>query len=220
MATNLIYARDLDKCEISKYKCVIFASSFALTPEKRELYNEITKNTTVVYLNCHGYCDKSTLSEENISAAVGMKMTRKIETAMLYNDGTREEISVSVQPVFSPEAASAEVLTRYEDGTPAAVRCGNRIYIPNVAISERMANYLIDTSGAHRYTTSREPVVAGFGYVMLNCQRAGARTLIFPSGKTAEVVTNVLQPWYTILRAEREFFSLILLSKKLADIEL
>ena len=32
VATNLIYARDLDKCEISKYKCVIFASSFALSP--------------------------------------------------------------------------------------------------------------------------------------------------------------------------------------------
>ena len=189
VATNLIYSRDLKKCDISKYKCVVFTSSFALTPEERELYNEVTKNTLTVYLNCHGYCDKSTLSEENISAAVGMKMTRRIETAMFYDDGTKEDISANVQPVFSPKADSVEVLTKYEDGTPAAVRCGNRIYIPGVAISERMANYLIDTSGAHRYTTSREPVVAGFGYVMLNCQHAGTRTLTFPSGKTTEVKT-------------------------------
>ena len=206
VATNLVYARDLDKCEISKYKCVIFASSFALTPEKRDLYNKITKNTTTVYLNCHGYCDKSTLSDENISAAVGMKMTRRIETAMFYDDGSKEEISATVQPVFSSEAESAEVLTRYEDGTPAAVRCGKRIYIPNVAISERMANYLVDVSGAHRYTTSREPVVAGFGYVMLNCQRPGKRTLTFPSGKSTEIVTDDFETVvYDIESGERVF---------------
>ena len=174
--------------------------------QERERYNEITKNALTVYLNCHGYCDKSTLSEENISSAVGMKMTRKTETAMLYEDGTKEDISATVQPVFSPEADSAEVLTRYEDGATAAVKRGNRIYIPNVAISERMANYLIDTSGAHRFTTSREPVVAGFGYVMLNCQRAGTRTLTFPSGKTAEVVTgDFATVVYDIESGERVF---------------
>ena len=205
-AVNLIYARDLDKCEISKYKCVVFASSFALTPEERERYNQITKNTLTVYLNCHGYCDKSTLSEENISAAVGMRMTRRIETAMFYDDGTKEDISANVQPVFSPEADSTEVLTKYEDGTPAAVRCGNRIYIPNVAISERMANYLVDVSGAHRFTSSREPVVAGFGYVMLNCQHRGTRILTFPSGKTAEVKTDGFETViYDIEKGERVF---------------
>jgi len=69
-----------------------------------------------------------------------------------------------------------------------------------------MANYLVDVSGAHRYTTSREPVVAGFGYVMLNCQRAGARTLTFPSGKTAEVVTgDFATVVYDIESGERVF---------------
>ena len=190
VAVNLIYACDIDKCDISKYKCVVFASSFAITPEERKLYEEKTKNTTAVFLNSHGYCDKSTLSEENISAAVSMKMERRIESAMFYEDGTKEELSKSIQPVFSPQTDGAKVLTRYEDGAPAAVHKENRIYIPNVSVSESLANYIVDISGAHRWTLSREPVVCGFGYVMLNCQRPGKRTLVFPSGKTVEVKTD------------------------------
>lgn len=191
VACNLIYAHDLGKCDTSKYKCVVFASSFAISPEQRRLCEEKTKNITAVYLNNHGYCDKSGLAEDNSSAAVSMKMTRRIETAMFYDDGTREDISESVQPVFSPEEADgASVLTRYKDGACAAVRVDNKIYVPGVVISERMANYIVDVSGAHRFTTSREPVVAGFGYVMLNCQHPGTRTLTFPSGKAVEIETD------------------------------
>lgn len=190
VSVNLVYASDLEKVDVSKYKCVIFASCYALTPDMRERFNELTKDTTVVYLNNHGYCDKSTISEENISCAVMMKMTRRTEKAMFYSDGASEIISENVQPVFSPEEVDSEVLTRYEDGSPAAVKQGKRIYIPNVAISERMANYIVDVSGAHRYTSSREPVFCGFGYALLNCQRAGKRTLTFPSGKSVEVETD------------------------------
>jgi len=190
VSCNLIYSCDINKCDMANYKCVIFASSFAITPEQRKLYDEMTKNTMVVYLNNYGYCDKVALSEENISAAVSMKMTRRVETAMFYEDGTKEEISERAQPVFAPEVDGAKALTRYEDGSAAAVHKENKIYIPNVAISERMANYIVDVSGAHRYTVSREPVVTGFGYVMLNCQYAGKRTLTFPSGKAAQVETD------------------------------
>lgn len=190
VSCNLIYACDINKCDMANYKCVIFASSFAITPSERKLYDEKTKNTTVVYLNNHGYCDKATLSEENISAAVSMKMARRVENAMFYEDGTKEDIPEKMQPVFSPDAEGAKVLTRYEDGTAAAVHKENKIYIPTVLISERMANYIVDVSGAHRFTVSREPVVTGFGYVMLNCQYSGKRTLTFPSGKTIEVETT------------------------------
>ena len=125
---------------------------------------------------------------------------------MFYADGEREDISPNVQPVFSPEADPSEVLTRYADGSPAAVKKGNAIYIPNVSVSERMANYIVDVSGAHRYNTSGEPVVAGFGYVMLNCQRAGVRTLTLPSGKTAEVKTDDFETVvYDIESGERVF---------------
>ena len=78
---------------MSDYKCVVFASSYEISPEQRKLYDELTKNTTVVYLNNHGYCNKSSLSEDNISAAVSMKMTRRVETAMYYEDGAKEDIN-------------------------------------------------------------------------------------------------------------------------------
>jgi len=205
-AVSLIYSRDIDKCDMSKYKCVVFASSFALTPEEREFCNGKTENTTVVYLNNHGYCDKSALSEENISAAVTMKMTRRIENSMFYEDGTIEELSEEVQPVFSPATDGAKVLARYADGTAAAVHKDNKIYIPNVIISKHMADYIVDASGAHRWTVSGEPVVTGFGYVMLNCQHAGNRTLTFPSGKTVNVETDDFETMvFDIESGERVF---------------
>ena len=185
---------------------MIFANCYALTDEQRALYEEKTKNTTAVYLNNYGYCDKTALSEDNISAAVSMLMHRRVEEAMFYEDGTREEISENVQPVFSPDADSAKVLARYADGTAAAVHKNNKIYVPNVIISKRMADYIVDASGAHRWTVSGEPVVTGFGYVMLNCQRAGKRTLAFPSGKTVEVETDDFETMvFDIESGERVF---------------
>ena len=135
-----------------------------------------------------------------------MKMRRRVERVMLYPDGTAEDIPERIQPVFSPDEPSAEVLTRYPDGSAAAVRLGKRIYIPTLTVSERMANYIAGVSGAHRYTTSREPVFTGFGYVMLNCQRAGERELLFPSGKSVRVKTeDFATVVYDIESGERVF---------------
>jgi len=179
---------------------------FCCFTRAKTLYDELTRNNTVVYLNNHGYCDKRSLSEDNISAAVSMKMVRRVETAMYYEDGAKENITDKAQPVFSPEAAGAAVLARYQDGTAAAVHINNRIYIPNIEISERMANYIVVVSGAHRWTVSGEPVVTGFGYVMLNCQHPGKRDLIFPSGKTVEVETDDFETMvFDIESGERVF---------------
>jgi len=206
LSCNLIYASDIEKCDMSNYKCVIFASSYAISPEQRRLYDELTKNTTVVYLNNHGYCDKASLSEENISAAVSMKMTRRVETAMYYEDGTQEDINEKTQPVFSPEAAGAKVIAKYEDGSAAAVHKDNKIYIPNPVISQRMAEYIIEASGAHRWTVSGEPVVTGFGYVMLNCHHPGKRSLIFPSGRSIEVETDDFETMVFDIESEERVF--------------
>ena len=187
---NCIYSRDIEKCDMSQYKCVIFVNCFKISDDRRKVFDSLTKGKTVVYLNNHGYCDGKTLSEDNISSAVGMTLKKSEAKTVLIEDSAQKEIPDDIRPIFAVCDREAKPLALYDNGEVAAAQKGNKIYIPTAALSPSLAEHIVEASGAHRWCDSGEPILAGYGYAAIICQKAGTRRLTLPSGKTIDVKTD------------------------------
>ena len=189
---NSIYEQELEVCDISRYKCVIFANSNMITPENLKKYKDITKNTLTVYLNGHGYCDGKTISLQNISAATGMNIVKNpgATSISLTGDNTPiAEIPADYAPIFAVDDKDTTPLAVYDNGKIAAAQKEKEIFIPLPVIPKTLAQKIVELSGAHVWVDSGDPVIAGHGYVAINCQGGRKRIVHLKSGKDVEIET-------------------------------
>ncbi len=189
---DCIYADDLDKAELERYKCVIFTNAYMLTPEKRTKIRELLKNTVTVWLGVQGYCDGNTLSEKNLSETVGIALcraefgneNRPIKGVGLL-EGT-EHAFPDKAPVFKACDADAEILGYYSDGSVAAAKKGNDIWLSSNGLNRDEIFKILNYSGAHIWCGSGEPIFACGSFVVINSPSGGKRTIIFPNKITVE----------------------------------
>jgi len=189
VAYDSIYLGELPAADLSRYRIVIFQNCQMMTPAVREEARRLTAGCLRIFLNGCGYCDGKTLSEANISAAVGMDMRRTKAQSLSIGDDTLEWVA-SYAPAFTVSDADAEVLARWDTGDAAAAMRGNDVYFPFPYVPVTLMRTLIERAGAHVWCDSGEPVLAGAGYVAVNCQHAGERTLTLPNGKSVKIVTD------------------------------
>ena len=192
---DCIYEHELDICNINRYKCVIFANMNMLTPKRREEIKEITKNTLAVYLEAHGYCDGKTISLENISASTGMNIVKNQGAKSISMSGSNEHIAdipEEFTPVFAVDDENAEEIAVYNNGKSAAAKVGNEVFVALPTLLKPLAEKIIDMAKAHRWVDSGDPVIAGHGYVAINCQGEGKRIVHLKNGKNIEIETKKL----------------------------
>lgn len=191
---DYIYAKDLERCDLQRYKCVIFVNSFVLTPERRKQVRKLTEGMQRVFLSAFGYCDGERLSEDNISAAVGMTV-KKLQKeqpgfTLTFDPAQNVEMQEGSYPVFAVEDPEAQVLGRFPGGEVACACKGKDVYVAAQELTPALAAYLLERAGVHRWCDSGEPILAGSGFVAINCQRAGQRTLTLPGGKNITVTAR------------------------------
>lgn len=189
VAYDSIYLGELPVADLSRYRIVIFQNCLKMSPADREEARRLTEGSLRIFLNGCGYCDGKTLSEANISAAVGMAMRRTEANTLCVGSETFER-KPDYAPAFAVMADDAEVLARWDNGDAAAAILGNDVYFPFPYVPKALMRTLIDRAGAHVWCDSGEPVLAGAGYAAVNCQHAGERTLTLPNGKQVKIVTD------------------------------
>ncbi len=189
VAIDTIYADDIDKAELERYKCVIFTNSYMITPERREEYKKLLGDTVTVWLGAQGYCDGNTLSEKNLSAAVGMNIRKKenISEGMTIKgtgllEGT-EHICPEKYPVFEVFDVSATPLAHYSDGAVAAAAKDGSIWLASNEINREEMLKILKYAGAHIYCESGDPVIACGSFFAINVPKGGKRTIFLPSGQ-------------------------------------
>ncbi len=193
VSIDTIYADDLDKAELERYKCVIFTNAYMLTPEKRKKYRELLKNTVTVWLGAQGYCDGDTLSEENLSETVGIKLCRtdvfgeaEESKGVGLLEGTSHKCPVR-SPAFKVCDGDAEILAYYPDGTASAAMKGNDIWLSSNEINHAEMSRIIKYSGAHIWCESGDPILACGSFVAINAPTGGKRVITLPNKKTVEI---------------------------------
>lgn len=201
---DTIYSNELEIADMARYKCVIFANCAMITPEKRDKYRRLTEGRMTIFVNGSGFCDGASTCVENVSATVGMKLKCTDCDVMLYEDTTIAHNGDYNPPLAVDEDESdIEVLTHWENGEIASAIKGLRVYYPYPSIPTLLMRKLLERAGVHFWCDSNEPVIAGAGYVTVNCQKAGERTLTLPSGKEILIKTDgFASPIYDIQSGE------------------
>ena len=82
---DLIYLQELEIADISRYKCVIFTNAFMIPSEMREKCKKLLKDTYTVWLYASGYCDGKTLSPDNLSETVEMRIKKTENVKNIIN---------------------------------------------------------------------------------------------------------------------------------------
>lgn len=186
---DCIYSGDVDKCEADTYKCVIFANSHKITPEQREMYKKLFSDALVIYMNGYGYCDGKTLDEKNISGAVGLTL-EKTDAQYFVSGCDKIKLETAFLPAFAVLDDDAKPLAYYDGGAVAAAVKENTAYVQLPYLTKDIADYLLKYAGVHSWCDSGEPVIAGNGYMAINCQHAGERNVFLPGGKAVKIKTD------------------------------
>lgn len=199
-----IYANELEIAELDRYKCIIFANDYMMTPERREKFRKLTAGKTRIWLYAQGYCDGNTLAVENLSDTVGMKLKRSEGAEKLIGCGLLDGVSVgipkdSLKPFFAVDDKDATTLgvtesgevcaamKKYDDGT---VDC----WIATPKLTRELIEPMIKASGAHIWCGSGDPILACGGFAAINSPAGGHRGITLPDGKMVELE---LEPFTT-----------------------
>ena len=137
----------------------------------------------------YGYADGSTLDIENVNATLGMNMGNTEASELIASDESCE-IPGGYRPLFCVEDADAEVISSFDNGKVAVAKKGNTVYCALPYLTKATAREVLQKAGVHLWTNSGEPVNVGFGYAVLNCQRAGERPFFLKNGKEITVKTE------------------------------
>ena len=184
-AMDFVYLSDFKKVDLSTYRLIIFTNLYVLDETQRQELKKATENKTVAWFYAAGYCDGKTLSTDGMMKTVGfdVKKTDEVKTSVTTSDG--ETLDFAGQEAPNPTFAvdGGEVLSRYDDGSAAAVKRGSVWFFAYPLISEAQAKRLVAESGAHVYADG-DAVFAGSGLVIVNSPFGGEKRISFGNGKT------------------------------------
>jgi hypothetical protein len=187
VAYDCIYAGELEIAELSRYKCVIFANAYMLTPERREKFRTLLKDKKTIWLYAEGYCDGKTLSSANLSAAVGMKVKVINGAESFRGSGILPEETVTIpqnriSPMFALDDSDAVPIAYYDNGEIAAGIKDNDIWLALPLPTRNIMAALFDYCGVHSYCRGGDPIFAAGKFVAINCPVGGLREIKLRNG--------------------------------------
>ena len=186
---DCIYLNDLAKCDIHRYKLIVFANTYSITSGQKEIIKKLTKNKTVVWMYASGICNQQDLNVDFVSDLIGIKV-RIIpnETAYITEKDFLDNEYVDVtKDKYNPTLAvcdkEAESIAYYEKSHECAAAVKDRVWyfaIPKITVS--IAEKIVECSGVHRYIESKDVVFAGNGMVVLNTFHGGEKVITLRNG--------------------------------------
>lgn len=186
-AFDTIYFHDLEKANLDRYKCVVFANLFSVTPAQREMINDLTCGKQVVWLYAPGFSDGESLDIRNIEQTTGFEVaevTEKCENEGYTNSGEQLTTDDCISD-FRIELLDCEPFSYYkESGKVCGGRKGSSWFFALPSVSREIMCDIFEKANVHRYFDSYEPVMAGAGVVVLHTITGGERELKLPCGKT------------------------------------
>ena len=147
------------------------------------MLQENQQGKQMVFLYASGYCDTEKLNLDCMDDLLGMHICKHTEqmSVQTYTGELFQLRGEKLMPQFAVQDGYNEAVLWYEDGAVCGARKNNLWYFAHNLIPAPLWEKIIDISGAHRYTTSREAVLVGNG-LLVCCANAGEREIVFPSG--------------------------------------
>ena len=191
---------ELPGLDLTPYKLVILATTPVLTPAQREQIRTrvAAQGRHVVALGYAGWSDGEALDPALGAALSGMATHASAQTAprqTLAWGGCHDEQSLPLPFTVAAFSADAEVIGRWADGTPAAVRRAQTDAVWwSLALPPSGAGLWREigrAAGCRVVNEHNETTLAGDGWVVVHTLAGGPRTLRLPDGP---VITTLLPP--------------------------
>lgn len=191
VATDHIYLFDLDKVDLSRYRAVVFANTWAMTAAQRSFVagTVAAGGRTLLWNYLPGYVCGRRSDIAHVEELTGMKLARtKLpgRTPIVWEAPRHElEMESELDPAVCIVDDRAQVLARL--GTCAVAA---RLSAPShtsvfAAFPLRgvpVLRAVLADAGCHVYCDSSEPVYAADGLVLMHSATGGQRTLTLRSG--------------------------------------
>lgn len=190
VAYDCIYLSDLELCQIKKYKCIIFADCPNIDAKKQTLIDKIRENITCVFLHGFGYSDGKHLSCKASSRACGVEIRRTEANYISSDFFDRVALDSNIAPAFCITDKSAEPLAYFDNGTVAAAKKNNCVYISMNYIPGGLAKRIFRDSGVHIWCDSGDSIIAASGCVLIKCHNSGVRNLKLPGGGEIQIISE------------------------------
>jgi len=193
VAADTIYLKDFGKCDIDRYRIVIFTNAYLLTPDELEKIKTLTRGKQVVWLETPGYCDGETLNRAHTEALLEMKLKKHpavkgyTTEGILGNETVEDTIGESDWRTSVIDTDDIEVLARYETGAAAAAKKGGTWFFASPMLTPEIALPIVEKSGAHRYCEDKGiSVLADNRMVLIYTTTDGEKTVKLRNGKTVK----------------------------------
>jgi hypothetical protein len=211
-AFDIAYFNDLDKIDIDRYKCVIFANVVFMDKARRDLVRKRVcgGGRYVVFIGLDGYSNGEKLDPDLISDISGIAL-REDNAKRLDIPTEQYSAFVSVRPalaesavflppggvpapVFAVRDDKADKAAWFIDGTASRLNKAAAAhkdfgswcswYFSLLPADNYILRDLFQQAGAHIYSKDGDSLLAGNGLVMVNCVRGGQKTVTLTNGST------------------------------------
>jgi hypothetical protein len=186
---HMAWLCDLEIIDWSRYRAVVFANSWLLTPRQSALVREraAREGRHLVWVYAPGYSDGDRLSGARVSATTGIEVERVSLSHPPKAPGLHAP-DTAVVPLFASRDPGAECVAAFEGtGTPAVVRkalAAHTAWFCSLPPAEPgLLRRIFRESGAHIYCDSGDVMFGGWGMLCVHTIRGGPRVLTLVSGR-------------------------------------
>lgn len=206
-AIDIFHLGDLERAEWNRYRCVIFANTFALTESQLAfIRSHVARDGRhLVWMMAPGFTDGSKLDDGRVSKVTGFTLSRHdsagpLRTRITYPGGECALESKSFAPFFVVHDTDATAMGRMEDGAVTMARKTRddhtSWYCSLPLLDDGLLGHIVREAGAHAYVPTGDVVHAGGGILCLHSQHGGSRTIRLRNGTQ---VSAALQPRSTTI---------------------
>lgn len=206
-AVSTVYLSDIEKVDLSDYKCVFFVNCFCADDEKvAYIRDHVMKDgRSAVFAGPFAALDTQTLDLSRSGRSIGISL-RPTEKQLIpkveYTDGyesegedlrmylSEDKRKYGKAAFLIPDGENASIIGRFEDGENAACLAekdgGKVFYFSLLPSSPSTLKQLFRSCGCHIYSESCDSLLVGQGLVELHAGDDKAKRITLKNGQSLD----------------------------------
>ncbi|MES2473768.1 MAG: hypothetical protein V4601_13130, partial [Pseudomonadota bacterium] len=200
-AIDIFHLGDLNRAEWGRYKCVVFANCFLLTPAQKDVIRRrvARDGRHIVWLVAPGYTDGARIDAAMIRNVTGINVTRHTlnappqATIQIPGLTAKLQVSKTFSPLFTVNDPAATTLGTMDSGG-ATVLARKRLGSSHTSwfsslppLNDGLLGHLFKEAGAHMYVPPGDVIHAGGGIICSHSATGGNRDVLLKNGKRLRV---------------------------------
>ncbi len=200
-AIDIFHLGDLNRAEWGRYKCVVFANCFLLTPAQKDVIRRrvARDGRHIVWLVAPGYTDGARIDAAMIRNVTGINVTRHTlnappqATIQIPGLTAKLQVSKTFSPLFTVNDPAATTLGTMDSGG-ATVLARKRLGSSHTSwfsslppLNDGLLGHIFKEAGAHMYVPPGDVIHAGGGIICIHSATGGNRDVLLKNGKRLRV---------------------------------